>query len=172
MQSCCWKNTGRLLSAKKVIIICFRIFLLNRCLALTSLSRPPGKPSLKAFIFSRLPEQLCHKTANIIYYDVGLPLDPTGGIVCVQGPFCLQKDQKQNYSSKPTTLARGAVFLHLSLGGRQSQSQDIMLHLGHKLSDHGVCTKNLVQQAEQSPGYIYMSLRTLAKGKNPLKSGA
>lgn len=35
MQSCYWKSTGTLLSAKKVIIICFRIFLLTRCLALT-----------------------------------------------------------------------------------------------------------------------------------------
>lgn len=145
MQSCCWKNTGTLLSAKKVIIICFRIFLLNRCLALTSLSRPPGKPSPKAFIFfSRQPGQLCHETANIIYYDVGLPLDPTGGISMCTRVILFAKGLETKLFKQTYYTSQVWCFSSPQLGGRQSQSQDVMLHLSHKLSDHGVCTKNLV----------------------------
>lgn len=44
-----------------------------------TLAKAPVKPSLKALTFSRLPVQLCHWTANVFHFDVGLPLDPAGG---------------------------------------------------------------------------------------------
>ena len=58
-----------------------------------------------------------------------------------QRSFYLQMTDKQVYPSKPTALAPDGDFLHPSLAGRQSQSQDIRLSSGHKLSEQGVHTK-------------------------------
>lgn len=57
---------------------------LNQVPGTNTLVKAPVKPSLKALIFSRLSGQLCHKTANIFYYDMGLPLDPIGGNMCTR----------------------------------------------------------------------------------------
>lgn len=135
LNECCyWKSTEVLLSAKKVIIICFRIFLLTRCLAPKPWPRPQWSPVWRPWFFSRFPGKLCHKIANIFHYDMGLPLDPTGGNICTRA--ILQRADKQNYPRKPTTLAKDGVFLHPSWGRRQSQSRDIMLHLGYKQTEH------------------------------------
>ena len=58
-----------------------------------------------------------------------------------QRSFYSQRTDKQIYPSKPTALAPDGDFLHPSLAGRQSQSQDIRLSSGHKLSEQGVHTK-------------------------------
>lgn len=119
MQSCCWKSTGALLSAKKVIIICFRIFLLTRCLAPTPLSKPQWNPVWRPWFSPGF--QGSYATKQPIFFTMiwGSHWTPLV-VICAQGPCCLQRADKQNYSSKPTTLARDDVFLHPSLGGRQS----------------------------------------------------
>ena len=58
-----------------------------------------------------------------------------------QRSFYSQRTDKQIYPSKPTALAPDGDFLHPSLAGRQSQSQDIRLSSGQKLSEQGVHTK-------------------------------
>lgn len=87
MQSCYWKSTGTLLSAKKVIIICFRIFLLTRCLALTpwpklQLSpvwRPWSSPSCQCSYATQQPT---------FFTDAELPLDCTGGNISTRVIVC------------------------------------------------------------------------------------